>query len=186
MGAEPYRPRRHINRVLGGSKSRHSTRLVLEILCRLAEFDRPEVTVTKPQLRDESGLCANTVRAAMRELREAGTIVPIKNKLGGRGNAVTYRLIAMAEDREPAAAETAEAATVWDAISGHFKDARPDLWKAWLSRMAFASAEGGSLRLVAPNGFVADYCRTHLAGPILDLASSFDSSIRRLDFAAAQ
>lgn len=93
MRSGDYRPRQHINRVLAGSQARHSSRAVLMHLCHMAEFDRPEVTITRPQIEASLGYCTKTVKMALKELREEGSIKPIQGFAGGRGNAVTYSLI---------------------------------------------------------------------------------------------
>lgn len=92
-----YRPRQHINRVLAGSAARLSARTALEALCRLAEFDRPEVTFSKPQLQRETRLSESSVDRAIRELRAEGSIEPIQGLAGGRSRAVTYRLVALGQ-----------------------------------------------------------------------------------------
>ncbi|MBI1220131.1 MAG: hypothetical protein GC186_16460 [Rhodobacteraceae bacterium] len=186
MASETYRRQRHVGAVVAGSGTRHSTRLVLEILCRLSEFDRPEVTTTKPQLVEESGLYRDTVYAAIRELREAGIILPVRNAKGGRGNAVTYRLLARGAELTPSTTTADPApAGLWDSVSRGYKAAQPALWRAWVAKLACASDTGGALSLTAPTAFAAEYCRTHLAAPLLELARGADPSIRRIDFAAA-
>ncbi len=93
MGNE-YRPRQYLNRVLAASSSTHSARSVLIVMCWQAEFDRPEVTITKPQIAEMTGLTTQTVRVSLRLLCNTGSIEVLTNHLGGRGKAPTYRLIA--------------------------------------------------------------------------------------------
>ena len=87
-----YKPRAHMNAVLNASSSTHSARLVLLVMCWRAEFNRPEVTITKPQIAEETGLDRRTVLRAIRLLESEGTVEIVHNKIGGRGNAPTYRL----------------------------------------------------------------------------------------------
>ncbi len=88
-----YRPRAYMNAVLKASSATHSARHVLHVMCWRAEFDRPEVTITKPQIAEETGLHVKTIREGIRALRTEGSIEVIHNRRGGRGNAPTYRLL---------------------------------------------------------------------------------------------
>ena len=82
-----YKPRSHMNAVLSDSRSTHSARLVLLVMCWRAEFNRPEVTITRPQIEEETGLSRWTVFEALRFLKHEGTITVLRNQRGGRGNA---------------------------------------------------------------------------------------------------
>lgn len=88
-----YTHQGHTNRVLAASKSRNGQRMVLLEMCRNAEFDRPEVTITKPQICNFTDLDRKTVQRAIRFLIEEGSIRAIRNPQGGRGVAVTYELV---------------------------------------------------------------------------------------------
>jgi len=81
-----------MNAVLKASRSTHSARAVLLVMCWRADFNRPEVTITKPQIAEETGLDRRTVLRALRVLESEGTVEIVHNKLGGRGNAPRYRL----------------------------------------------------------------------------------------------
>ena len=94
MSEETYRYRKYCNAVMAASSSKHSTKHVLRIMCWQSEFDRPDVTITKPQLASLAGIHTETVRVALRYLEAEGSIKVIYNGLGGRGNAPTYRLLA--------------------------------------------------------------------------------------------
>lgn len=102
----------HIHAVLQQSGVRLSKRLVLAELCRCAEFDRPEVTITKEQLCSMTGLCVRSVRMALQELRQRGIIVPVRHFEGGRGRAVTYRLVAIGQGGDDDATRSEGRATV--------------------------------------------------------------------------
>jgi hypothetical protein len=67
--------------------------IVLQHLCARAEFDRPEVTITKPQMIRDLGLERKAVQSAVAKLRAVGVIVPIKGFEGGSGVPVTYTLV---------------------------------------------------------------------------------------------
>ncbi|WP_420011339.1 hypothetical protein [Tateyamaria sp.] len=59
-----------------------------------AEFDRPEVTITKPQICKETGVHPKTVQKALKFLKKEGFIKVIYNGYGGRSNALsTYRFL---------------------------------------------------------------------------------------------
>ena len=87
-----YKPRTYMNAVLRASRSTHSARAVLLVMCWQSEFNRPEVTITKPQIAQETGLSDWSIRMAIRRLKSEGSIEVVRNRLGGRGNAPTYRL----------------------------------------------------------------------------------------------
>ncbi|WP_424829983.1 hypothetical protein [Ruegeria sp.] len=88
-----YRPRAYLNRVLDASTATHSVAHVLRVMCWQAEFDRPEVTISKPQIMEATGLCSDRVRIALRRLEDEGSIKVIYNGLGGRSRCPTYRLL---------------------------------------------------------------------------------------------
>ena len=81
-----------MNAVLKASRSTHSARAVLLFMCWQADFNRPEVTITKAQIAEGTGLNRRTVLRALRVLESEGTVQIVHNKLGGRGNAPRYRL----------------------------------------------------------------------------------------------
>ncbi len=87
-----YRPRTHLNKVLAASFSTHSERHILLCLCWRAEFDRPEVTITKRQIAAMTGLSVGHIAASLRSLESEGSITVIRNRFGGRSRAPTYRL----------------------------------------------------------------------------------------------
>lgn len=74
---------------------------ILEVIWRLAEFDRPECTFTKEQLMAEVGCSLDTVRRALRELRDEGSLFPISVK-GGRHIPAKYRLRIAGAKSDPA------------------------------------------------------------------------------------
>ncbi len=88
-----YRPRAYMNAVLKASSATHSARHVLHVMCWRAEFDRPEVTISKPQIAEETRLGLWSIRMALRLLEREGSIAVIRNKFGGGWTAPTYRLL---------------------------------------------------------------------------------------------
>lgn len=175
-----YKRQKHLNAVIACSGVHHAARHVLEVLCRISEFDRPEVTITKPQIQDETGLCPNTVRAALRALKARGLAQPIRNRKGGRGIAVTYRLTAMQDDASPAP-RPAAARTIWDAVAEDFAASHPADYGAWLSRLTCTDASAPVLALEAPSRFVADHVRTHYASALLDRLRGRDAAFQRIE-----
>lgn len=102
----------HIHAVLTRSGARLSARLVLAEACRVAEFDRPETTFTKEQIMRNTGLSLSSVKRALHYLRSRGVLVPIRHFEGGKGNAVTYRLVAIGQGEDDDATRSEGRATV--------------------------------------------------------------------------
>ena len=88
-----YRSRTHMNRVLAAAQVSLSEQQVLMVMCWQAEFDRPEVTISKPQIAAMTGRHVKTVQICLRRLINRGIIKVIYNGLGGRSRCPTYRLI---------------------------------------------------------------------------------------------
>lgn len=89
------------------TKAKLGIRLVLEHMLKRSEFDDPVVTITKDQIIDDLGVERKTVQRSIRFLEDEGTIKKIHNALGGRGNAVTWRLMVPFRD-QPKEEKTAE------------------------------------------------------------------------------
>lgn len=92
MAKSDYRHASHIDRVLKASGSKYAARAVLMEACRRADFRKPETTFTKSQLMEILGYSVNTIKSALVDLRSEGSLLPIRNFKGGKGNAVTYRI----------------------------------------------------------------------------------------------
>ena len=92
MSDGKYSHARHVDRVVKASKSRCAARTVLLEACRRADFKKPETTVTKNQLEEMLGYSRKTIQRALQFLKDEGSLWPVRNVQGGRGNAVTYRL----------------------------------------------------------------------------------------------
>jgi hypothetical protein len=83
----------HTHKVLQASKATRAARAVLAEMCRSSEFNKPTVTITKPQLVDACRYSMKTIKEALKVLLEEGSIEGIMNQQGGRGVAPTYRLV---------------------------------------------------------------------------------------------
>jgi len=184
-----YQPRKHINRVLEATKASYSVYSVLQALCHAAEFDRPEVTITRTQLEKAARRSRNTVLDALRFLKAEGTIVPIKNPEGGRGNAVTYKLQVIGHEAQAPAQEPDEAAqavaSVWDRIAHRLEEQDARTFNIWLSKLSFGAVEGGELRMIAPTGYIAEKCRVDHADRVLRVANQLEPEISRVRFEVA-
>ncbi len=185
-----YRHRTHINAVLGGSQARHAARSILQAFCHFAEFDRPECTVTKPQLEKHCRLCAKTVKIGLRFLKDEGSIQPIRHVVGGRGHAVTYRLCAVGQGAQvaPGAAKSSAGGgdvTLWDNVAALYKRTDPAEFRNWLAKVQFGTFQGAELVLIAQSEFAARHCQTHLADNVLAVGQSIDADLRRVRFTAA-
>ena len=69
-----------------------------------SDFKSATVAITKKQIEIEQLCDRKTVQRAWDFLKKEGTIVPIYNKLGGRGNATTFALCAIGDqeaEQEP-------------------------------------------------------------------------------------
>ncbi len=178
-----YRHRKHMNAVLGGSNATYAAWAVLEAMVRLAEFDRPEVTVTKSQLMDEAKRSWPRIKIALKILREEGSIEPIKNILGGRGNATTYRLCVIGQGSKSikSTPKVEGEASVWGKIAAEYRATDEAIYKAWIHKLDFVRNEDGQLTLAAPTNYHATYVKTHLADNLLSIASGHDQSIKRIN-----
>jgi len=77
MAKGDYSHAKHTAAVVRGSKARCGKRAVLFALIHRAEFKRPEVTITKPQIEKLTGLERKAVQRALEWLRGEGVIVPV-------------------------------------------------------------------------------------------------------------
>lgn len=74
------------------TECRHGPRAVLEAMWRRADFHRPFVTITKQQIMSETLLTLWSVKRALLELREEGSIKAARGWEGGRGIPTTWHL----------------------------------------------------------------------------------------------
>ena len=184
-----YRRQTHLNSVLRASAARYTGWAILEALCRLSEFERPEVTITKDQLEREARRTLKCIKRGLQELRDEGTIVPVKNFAGGRGNAVTYRLCIAkgaraAEDARAAAPAPAEGpwGAILEAVAREIGD---NGFRTWLAPLEFAGLTDGELRLLAPSKFVASHVSQNHAERLLAAAQEIAPETRRVRVEAA-
>jgi DNA-binding transcriptional ArsR family regulator len=99
MTKERYKSGRHLPRVKRAAKVRLGAYLVLSALCDRSSYKRPEVTITKRQIANITGLERKAIQRGLSLLRERGVITAIEGLDGGRGMAVTYRLNIVGEDQ---------------------------------------------------------------------------------------
>lgn len=89
----------HTSKVIKSSGVRMASLIILQYLCARAEFELPEVTITKAQIENALGLERKAVQRGLATLRRLGIIVPKRGFEGGRGVAVTYSLIDIKADQ---------------------------------------------------------------------------------------
>lgn len=94
MQKSDYSHARHTRMVLEASNASGTAIAVLLAACSVmfADFYKPETTFTKDDLCELLNSGRRAVAVALKELREEGTLVPVRHFAGGKGNAVTYRL----------------------------------------------------------------------------------------------
>ncbi len=88
-----YRRESFTNAVLKAAPGNQVVVAVLMYMCKLSDFDRPEVTLTKSQIAQVTKLSHKSVQRAIKTLVSGGTLEIIDNARGGRGNAPRYRLL---------------------------------------------------------------------------------------------
>lgn len=93
MSGDRYKSGGHLPRVKSAAKVRMGEWQVLSALCDRSEYDRPEVTITKNQIHEITGLERKAIQRGLAGLREKGVIVPTQGFAGGKGVAVTYSLV---------------------------------------------------------------------------------------------
>ncbi|PIE10518.1 MAG: hypothetical protein CSA72_08405 [Rhodobacterales bacterium] len=187
-GQGQYRPRMHINRVLSASGSRLSARIVLQCLCHNAEFDRPEVTISRPQIAEQTLLCRNSILDALKILKEEGSITPIRNLAGGRGKAVTYRLQPAGQGATAGtnAAKEVGQGGLWDAVSDALRgQLGPEVHASWLAGLQCDGVAAGRLHLTARTQFVAERVSRDFGDMIQGLAALQDDSVTAVTIKAA-
>lgn len=101
MAERKYSHAGHVDRVCKASAAKNSARAVLLEACRRASHNAPETTFTKDQLCDTLGFTRRTVMKALQDLRAEGSLIPIRNHAGGRGNATTYSLVIVGQGAAP-------------------------------------------------------------------------------------
>ncbi len=77
---------------MAASKATHAASRVLQIMWRAADFDKTIVTITKQQIMQKAPCSLDTVKRALKSLREEGSIVPQRNWQGGSGVPTTWQL----------------------------------------------------------------------------------------------
>ena len=87
---------------MAATKAGYTTARILEKMWDEADFDKPVVTITKEQLMAKCGCCLRSVKRALIELRDEGSIKPIKGWEGGRAKPTTWRLCVPGSNTTPA------------------------------------------------------------------------------------
>ena len=100
MTKDRYKSGYHLPRVKKAAKVRMGEWQVLSALCDRSEYDRPEVTITKNQIHEITGLERKAIQRGLAGLRAKGVIEPILGFAGGKGVAVTYRLVIVGQGGE--------------------------------------------------------------------------------------
>lgn len=77
---------------LAATSAENTTMLILRVMWDDADWHQPRVTTTKAQLMSKARCSIDSVKRALRKLREEGSIVPIKGFQGGRHIPTTYLL----------------------------------------------------------------------------------------------
>lgn len=103
QGADSYSHARHISRVQAAARAagiKGAAYAVLSYMCSVSDFHRPTVCVSKERIADRTGYYVNTVKDALRSLRQAGFLVAVAYETGGRHRATVYTLKAGAGQSE--------------------------------------------------------------------------------------
>lgn len=87
---------------MAATKAKYSTARILEKMWDEADFDRPQVTITKEQLMALCGCGLTITKHALAELRAEGSIKPFKGWEGGRSKPTTWRLCVPGTNTTPA------------------------------------------------------------------------------------
>ena len=93
--ATGYSHARHIDNVQKAARAagvKGAGFAVLAYMCSVASFKKPTVCVSKAKICARTGYHWDTVRLALRALRDLGLIDPIAYETGGRERATVYKL----------------------------------------------------------------------------------------------
>lgn len=82
------------------TKTENTAYAILRLIWDEAEFDKPECTITKEQIMAKAKCSLDTVKDALKELRDEGSLKPIYIK-GGRGIPAKYRLSVAGQAHTP-------------------------------------------------------------------------------------
>ena len=180
--------RRLHNRVLKASSARNGTRQVLLVMMRLGSFYENQTRLSKDQIIAETRLHLNTVKAALKFLREEGTIRPIKHATGGHGMATTYSFHAAGEGacQRGDGDRSDHDCLAWDETRAQFEAENSAIFERWIEPLMFVSLTGDKLVLRAPTPFTADHVKNNHADELLRIARHIDDSIRRLEITARE
>lgn len=181
--ADKYPRQSFLNKVLDQSGAKHGARQVLQCMCHNSAFDKPEVTITRPQIQAQTRLSRNTVLAAYKQLKAEGSIKAVRNAVGGNGRATTYALRAIGQgaDAAPQPQEgRADAPPIWDQVLAKYSLTDPAGFENWVKGCKFEELAGGVLVMSAPSKFKAAHIETHLADRLAQVANSVSPDIERV------
>jgi hypothetical protein len=169
--------RKFLTLVKRRSMARHGARLILtEIIAKANIYqDPPMATTTKGQLCAETGLSWNTVKGALKFLREEGSIFAVGGLDGGRTRAVTYRFFAVGEGATEAGTLALQDDTThkkWAAAYTVLAASKPDMARAWLSELKPISATPAEFVLQATSAYQASYINEKLGQVLAEATGS--------------
>jgi hypothetical protein len=82
-------------------------------------------------------------------------------------------------------APSAEGEGLWGRVLAALTERDPGTARAWFGQLTELEVEGGTVTLLAPTRFVADYVTTHLAARLLAGYGRFDGTIRAVKVVTA-
>lgn len=85
----------------------------------------------------------------------------------------------------PAPPAAAEGDDLWGRVLAVLHERDPGLCSAWFAHLSEAERAGGTVSLIAPTRFMADYVATHLAARLLAAYSRFDPTVRAVKLLVA-
>lgn len=185
---EKYKRQSYLNKVMAQSRAKNGAALVLREMCWHSEFDRAEVTITRPQIQKLTGLGRSTVLRAYKFLKAEGSIVAVRNQVGGAGRATTYALRAIGQgaDAAPEAQEgRGEQPEIWSQIMAKYSLVDEAGFTTWLKGCEFVDLAGGVLILKAPSSFKASQIKMHLADRLAEVANTVSEDVQRVEVRSA-
>jgi len=164
-----------LDKVRRHSMARHKARLVLEAMIGRVkgEIFQPlvTVTVTKSNLCGDTCLCIKSVKAALKFLREEGSIVATQGIEGGRCTAVTYcfRVVGQgASEQIDTAGQAPDVGAIWGQALKSLRASHRNNTLAWYANLRLLSVTATDAHLDAPTAFAANSVqgKLDLSGPV--------------------
>lgn len=175
--------RRLHERVLSSTKATYGQLRVLQVMLWRANFYENETRLSKEQIMELAGLKRTTVKAALKFLRNEGTIRPIRHAGGGYGMATTYSFHAVGQGGQ--SGETSSGGgggecPGWAAILSHYETEHEAVFERWIAKLELDAVDGDKLVLIAPTAMTASHIETHHADAMLRIAKDADAAIKRI------